>query len=59
MADSVCEVEYIVISDAVKKAMWLWKFIDEFGVTPSIDGLVLLYCDSTGAIAQMKELKSH
>ena len=28
-------------------------------MAPSIDGLVLLYYDSTGVIAQMKELKFH
>ena len=28
-------------------------------MAPSLDGLILLYCDSTGAIAQAKELKSH
>ena len=28
-------------------------------MAPSLDGSVLLYCDSTDAIAQMKEPKSH
>ena len=28
-------------------------------MAPSIEGLILLYCDSTGAIAQAKEPKSH
>ena len=35
------------------------KFIDELRVAPFLDGPVLLYCDTTGAIAQTKELKSH
>ena len=43
----------------MKKAIWLWKFISELEVAPSIDGLVLLYCDSNGAIAQVKVLKFH
>ena len=59
MADSICEVEYIVVSDAVKEAMWLQKFIDVLGVALSIDDSILLYCDSTGAIAQAKEPKFH
>ena len=59
VADLVYEVEYIVASDAVKKAVWLRKFITKFGVAPSIDGPVLLYCDSIGAIAQTKEPKAH
>ena len=35
------------------------KFIIELGVILSIDGPVLLYCDSSNAIAQAKEPKSH
>ena len=59
MADSVCEVEYIAASEAAKEAVWLRKSITELGVAPSLDGPVLLYCDSTGTIAQVKEPKAH
>ena len=59
MADSVCEAEYIAASDAAKEAVWLRKFIIKLRVVPSIDGHVLLYCDSSSVIAQMKEPKSH
>ena len=59
MSDSVCEVEYIAASDATKEVVWLQKFFTELGVTLSIDGPVLLYCDSTGAIAQANKPKSH
>ena len=59
VADSVCEVEYVVASDAAKEAMWLRKFITELGVAPSLVGPVLLYCDSSGAIAQANEPKAH
>ena len=59
MADSVCEVEYIAASDAAKEAVWQKKFITELGVAPSFVGLVLLYCDSSGAIAQAKEPKAY
>ena len=59
MANSIDEVEYIAASDTAKKAVWLRKFIDELGVAPSIDGPVLLYYNSTGAITQAKEPKSH
>ena len=52
-------MKYIAVSDAAKERVWLWKFISELGVTPSIDGPVLLYCDSSSAIAQVKEPKSH
>ena len=59
VADSVCEAEYIAASDAAKEAVWLRKFITELGVAPSLVGPVLLYCDSSGAIAQTKEPKAH
>ena len=59
VADSVCEAEYVAASDAAKEAVWIRKFLGELGVAPSLDGPVLLYCDSTGAIAQAKEPKSH
>ena len=39
--------------------MWLRKFITEIEVAPSIDDPVLLYYDSTEAIAQAKEPKAH
>ena len=59
VADSVCEVEYVATSDAAKEAVWLRKFITERRVAPSLVGPVLLYCDSSGAIAQVKEPKAH
>ena len=59
VVDSTYEIKYIVVSIVAKEAMWLWKFINELGVAPSLDGPILLYYDSTGVIAQVKELKSH
>ena len=59
MANSIYEVEYITASDVVKKAMLVRKFITELRVAPSLDDLVLPYCDSTGTIVQAKKLKVH
>ena len=59
MVDLVCEAEYIAASDAAKEAIWLWKFLDELGVVPALESPILVYCDSTGAIAQAKEPKLH
>ena len=59
MANSIYEAEYVAASNTIKKAVWLQKFIDKLGVVPSLDGLVPLYYDDTGAIAQAKEPKSH
>ena len=35
------------------------EFLGELGVAPSLDGPVLMFCDSTRAIAQAKEPRSH
>ena len=51
VVDSVCEAKYIAASDAKKEAVWLRKFINELRVASSLDGPVLLYCDSTSTIA--------
>ena len=59
VANSVCETKYVAASDAAKETIWLKKFITKLRVIFSIDGLILLYCDSTRAIAQAKESKSH
>ena len=59
VANNVCKAEYIVASDAAKEAVWLWKFINKLEVAPSIDGPILLYRDSTRALAQVKDPKFH
>ena len=53
------KVEYIALSDATKKAIWIQKFIIELGVAPSIKSAVPLFCDNNGAITLAKELRSH
>ena len=58
MADSTTEAEYIGASEAPKETVWIRKIIAELGVVPSISGLVDLYCDNNGAIAQTKEPRS-
>ena len=59
MLDSVCEAEYITSSDAAKEAIWLWKFLGELRLVPTLESPIPVYYDSTGAIAQAKEPKSH
>ncbi|MGH2152822.1 Ty1/Copia family ribonuclease HI, partial [Enterococcus faecalis] len=58
VADLVTEAEYIAASEAAKEAVWMKKFITELGVVPSIRGVVPLFCDNNGAVAQAKELMS-
>ena len=57
IADSTIDVEYIVTSEAAKKAFWFKKFIAELGVIPS--DAIALYYDNNGAIALTKEPRSH
>ena len=59
VVDSICEVEYIAAFDAAKEVVWLHKFIIELRVVPSIHDPILIYCDSSSAIAQVKEPKLH
>ena len=58
-ADSTTEAEYIAASNAAKEAVWIWKFVSELGVIPSIESAVPLFYDNNGAIALAKEPRSH
>ena len=49
------KAECIVVSDACKEAMWLYRFTGKLGMTPSNDGPTVLY--STETIAHIKESK--
>ncbi|GJX72988.1 hypothetical protein Tco_0311583 [Tanacetum coccineum] len=49
-AMSSMEFEYIVDAEAAMEAIWICKFIYGFGVVPSIDKPMDMYCDNTGAI---------
>ena len=59
VAYSTTEAEYIEASEAAKEAVWIRKFFFELGVVPSASSPVDLYCDNSGAIAQVKEPRSH
>ncbi|KAK8535527.1 hypothetical protein V6N13_081851 [Hibiscus sabdariffa] len=59
IVDSTTKAEYIAASKAANEAVWIKKFILELGVVPSISDIVELYCDNNGAIAQVKEPRSH
>ena len=59
VADSTTEAEYIAASEATKEAIWMKKFIIELGMVSEIKQPVSLYCDNTGTVAQVKELRSH
>ena len=39
--------------------MWIRKFIQELEVVPSIESSITIYCDNSGAIANVVELRAH
>jgi hypothetical protein len=57
--DSTIKVEYIAASETTKKGVWIKKFMIELLVIPSASGLLELYCDNNGAIAQANKSRSH
>ncbi|XP_070039999.1 secreted RxLR effector protein 161-like [Nicotiana tomentosiformis] len=59
IADSTMEAEYVEASEAAKEAVWLGNFLRELGVVPSIQAPITLYCDNSGAVANLKEPRSH
>ena len=59
VADSTIEVEYIAASEAAKETVWIKKFITGLEGVSSISNPVDLFCDNNGAIAQVKEPRSH
>ena len=58
-ADSTTEAEYIAACEAAKEAIWMRKFIQEFGVVHSIESPIVIFCDNSGAIAQAVEPRAH
>jgi hypothetical protein len=58
-ADSTTQSEVMAAAKASKEGVWIKKFIEELNVVPSIEGQLELFCDNSGAIAQIKEPKTH
>lgn len=53
------KAKYIVACDTAKQAIWIMKFVTNVQLVPDMDQKLPLYCDNNGAIAQVKELRSH
>ncbi|GJY99251.1 retrotransposon protein, putative, ty1-copia subclass [Tanacetum coccineum] len=54
-ATSSTYFEYIAAFNASKEDVWIRKFICRLGVVPTIEELINMYCDNTGAIAIAKD----
>uniref|UniRef100_A0A2N9FUY1 Reverse transcriptase Ty1/copia-type domain-containing protein n=1 Tax=Fagus sylvatica TaxID=28930 RepID=A0A2N9FUY1_FAGSY len=59
IALSTMESEYVACSAAVQEAVWLRRFLQRLGVTAHAEDAVLLYSDSTSALAYAKDPKYH
>ena len=55
VGDSTTEAEYIAASEAAKEGVWVKNFISDLGVVEGASNPLDLYCDNSGAIAQVKE----
>ncbi|GKF91462.1 hypothetical protein Tco_0275163, partial [Tanacetum coccineum] len=47
---SATQAEYMAASKAVMEAVWIRKFVGDFGVMPSIKEPINVYCDNSAAI---------
>ena len=56
MALSTTEVEYIVVAEGVKEALWLRGLVDDLG---QVQETIAVYCDSQSAIHLTKNQMYH
>nr|GEU97365.1 hypothetical protein [Tanacetum cinerariifolium] len=49
-AMSATEAEYIAASEAAMKAVWIRKFISGFGIVPTINEPIRMFCDNSAAL---------
>ncbi|KAK4407852.1 Retrovirus-related Pol polyprotein from transposon RE2 [Sesamum angolense] len=57
--DSTTEAKYIAASEVAKETVWMKNYIQELGIVTSIVEPVVIFFDNNGAIAQVKEPRSH
>lgn len=55
IADSIMEAEYAVACEAGNEAVWLRKFLADFGVMRIEHSPITLFCNNNGAVAGSKE----
>ncbi|KAA0051436.1 gag/pol protein [Cucumis melo var. makuwa] len=55
IVNSTIEAEYVAACEAV----WLRKFLTFLEIVPNMHLPITLYCDNSGAIANLRELRSH
>ena len=53
------EAEYIACSAAVQEAVWLRRFLKHLDICTDSSDPVIIFCDSTAALAYAKDSKYH
>ena len=58
------EAEYVATCETAKEAVWLKKFLSDLGVMRMEQVPISLFCDNSGAVAQLiskesQERKAH
>ena len=53
------EAKYVATCEAAKEAVWLCQFLIDLEVVPSANKQITIYCDNSGAVANLRELRSH
>ena len=59
VADSTMEAEYVAASKATKDIVWLRNFLLNLGEVPSVQSPIILYCDNSRMVANLKESRIH
>ena len=59
IADSTVGAEYVIACKATKEAVWLKKFLSDFGVVRMEQVPITLFGDNSGAVAQSKDPRNH
>ncbi|TYK14919.1 putative gag-pol polyprotein [Cucumis melo var. makuwa] len=52
------EAEYVAACEEAKEAVWLKKFLTDLEVVPNMHLPITLYCDNSGAVANLRERRS-
>ncbi|KAK4847407.1 hypothetical protein QYF36_001527 [Acer negundo] len=59
IADSIIEAEYVAACEAAKEAVWLRQFLVDLEVVPDANKQITINCDNSGAVANLREPRSH
>ena len=59
IVNSTMEVECFGDSEKAKEVVWLKKFLMELGVIPLVVQPMILFCDNSRTVAQLKEPRNH